>query len=87
MFCDVFCESDCVFDFKNLVEDPTRFLHCTDMMIRDIESSQNPALAKAQLILKNIKTRNLYRYTGEITLDMGAEVNFKSLEELTISGT
>lgn len=47
------------------VDSPEAYLYMTDDIIRTIERSRCPELSKARHIVKNIRTRNLYKFVDE----------------------
>lgn len=47
------------------VSHPEDYLFMTDDIIRNIERSKCPELAESRRIVKNIRTRNLYKFVDE----------------------
>lgn len=50
---------------SNAIDDPAEYQHLTDCVLREIESSKDPGMAKAQGIVRDIRTRNLYKFVDE----------------------
>lgn len=50
------------------INDPAEYKHVTDCVLREIEASKDPGMAKAQAIVHDIRTRNLYKFVDEYLL-------------------
>lgn len=54
-------ESDSELKISSAVENPEEYLNLTDDILRTIERSKSPGLAKSREIMKRLRTRDLYK--------------------------
>ncbi len=69
MLCDIFEIANEEYNFLECIKDMNKYMMLTDNILRDIEISKSKKLIKAQELIKRIKTRDIYRYVGEILCD------------------
>lgn len=50
------------------VEDPEMYLDLTDDVLKRIERSKTPELNKARSIIRNLRTRKLYKFVDEFLI-------------------
>jgi deoxynucleoside triphosphate triphosphohydrolase SAMHD1 len=52
-------------------QDPRLYLHLTDSVLREVESStlDSPAMLQAQVLARRLRKRELYRFVDELVLD------------------
>lgn len=62
---------------SSAVDNPEEYLNLTDDILRVIERSKAPELAKSRAIMKRLRTRDLYKFVDEflIPVDLTAHVN------------
>lgn len=66
MITDAFIAADSHLGISSSINDPDRFLYMTDSIVQQIERSSDSALARSRKILKDVRTRNLYKMVGEV---------------------
>jgi hypothetical protein len=64
---DALIEADAVWNgrLKKCIDDPADFQLITDCILKDVEVSKNPAMAKAQAIVRDLRKRQLYAFVDE----------------------
>ena len=64
---DALIEADAVWNGRlaNCIDDPQEFQLITDCILKDVEVSKEPAMAKAQDILRRLRRRQLYGFVDE----------------------
>ncbi|KAI9343829.1 hypothetical protein BD770DRAFT_397934 [Pilaira anomala] len=65
MIVDAFLAANNYLKIADSVSNPEDYLFMTDDIIRNIERSKCPELAESRQIVKNIRTRNLYKFVDE----------------------
>ncbi|CEO98235.1 unnamed protein product (mitochondrion) [Plasmodiophora brassicae] len=68
MITDAFIAADSHLGISSSINDPDRFLYMTDSIVQQIERSSDSALARSRKILKDVRTRNLYKMVGEVVM-------------------
>jgi HD superfamily phosphohydrolase len=68
MICDVLCQADRHLGISEAVNDPSRFVHLTDGILRTIEASTDPELEQARAIMHRIRKRDLYKFIDEVII-------------------
>ena len=69
MITDCLYEANDALNISTSIDNPEKFSEITDIIIELILFSDNPQLAISQEIINKIKTRNIYKYIGEIILN------------------
>ncbi|XP_076855178.1 deoxynucleoside triphosphate triphosphohydrolase SAMHD1-like isoform X2 [Brachyhypopomus gauderio] len=83
MILDALKAADKVLKISDKVEDPKDYLTLTDDVLKEIQHSkvQDPGISEAQLIIKRISKRSLYRFIGGKTFQdvdkLGSENDIK----------
>ena len=64
---DALIEADAVWNGRlaKCIDDPQDFELITDCILKDVEVSKDPAMAKAQAIVRDLKKRRLYAFVDE----------------------
>lgn len=84
MICDAFTEADDLFRISEKAEDPSTFTYLTDCILSQIERSHEQELLAARNIIKNIRTRNLYKHVAEFLIPMARWEEFSRITERDI---
>eukprot|EP01132_Coremiostelium_polycephalum_P000993 gene993-1259_t len=71
MVSDAFSAADEFLGISEKLEDPKDFVNLSDSLLRMIETSSAPELKESQQIIRNIRTRNLYKFVDEVILTSG----------------
>jgi HD superfamily phosphohydrolase len=79
MICDALLEADPVMKISDAVFDPEEYIRLTDCVLKDIEVSRDPALSKAQAIIRRLRKRELYKLVDTILLPKQVEANMRKL--------
>ena len=67
MITDALVEADTCWDrrLSNAIDDPREYWKLTDHVLKEIEVSSQPCLARARAIIYNLRRRKLYKYVDE----------------------
>ncbi|KAI8819923.1 uncharacterized protein EV422DRAFT_488428, partial [Fimicolochytrium jonesii] len=65
MLCEALLAADKYLGISSSVDDMSRYIHMTDAIIREIERSTVPELAKSREIIHRLRIRELYRYVDQ----------------------
>lgn len=70
MIRDVLIEADRAWNgrLSRAIEDPAEYMKLTDCVLKEIEFSTDPELARARELIKDIRCRRLYRFVDEYTI-------------------
>lgn len=68
MICDALLEADPLLHISAAITSPEEYLRLTDCVLKDIEVSRDPALARARGILHRLRTRRLYKLVDTVLL-------------------
>lgn len=69
LLCDILMETNNIlYNYEEAIWDPEIYKNLTDNVIYEIEVSDDPRLAKAQNLIKRIKTRDYYKQVGDIVV-------------------
>lgn len=87
MITDALVHADQHLGISSAVENPEDYLYLTDDILRVIERSKAPELAKSREIMKRLRTRDLYKFVDEylVPTELAAHIN-KVKMEMMISG-
>jgi len=70
MITDAMVEANTVWDrrLSNAIQSPEEYCKLSDAVVQEIEFSSEPAMAKAQAILKDLRRRILYKFVDEFII-------------------
>ncbi|KAI9189692.1 hypothetical protein H9P43_001125 [Blastocladiella emersonii ATCC 22665] len=69
MVTDALVKANDVMRFDEAIRDPDLYLRMTDGVLRDIEFSSDPALAKSRDILRRLRVRDIYKFVDEVIVE------------------
>ncbi|KAI7889852.1 uncharacterized protein EV154DRAFT_513101 [Mucor mucedo] len=78
MIVDAFMAANDYMKIADSIDDPEAYLYMTDDIIRTIERSKCPELSESRRIVKNIRTRNLYKFVDEFLVPPELEAHLNS---------
>ncbi|GAM17063.1 hypothetical protein SAMD00019534_002380 [Acytostelium subglobosum LB1] len=68
MISDAFMKADPYLKISEQLDDPKEFITLTDCLLNRIEYSKEKELEESRRIIKNIRTRNIYKFVDEVIL-------------------
>eukprot|EP01138_Halocafeteria_seosinensis_P001740 gb/GECG01001783.1/.p1 GENE.gb/GECG01001783.1/~~gb/GECG01001783.1/.p1 ORF type:complete len:543 (+),score=69.01 gb/GECG01001783.1/:1-1629(+) len=88
MVTDALIEADVAWDGKisKAIDDPAEYCKLTDHILKQIETSDDQNLEKAQGIIKQFRKRNLYKFVDEYLMDWETAQTLKEVTSEDISG-
>ncbi|KYR01208.1 HD phosphohydrolase domain-containing protein [Tieghemostelium lacteum] len=86
MISDAFSEADHFLGISDQIEDPREYINLTDSLLKRIETSKEPQLAKSREIIKNIRNRNLYKFVDEILVGSAQKIPDDFAKEIAKEG-
>lgn len=77
MITDALVNADAQLGISSAVDNPEDYLNLTDDILRVIERSKTPELAKSREIMKRLRTRDLYKFVDEylVPAELAAHIN------------
>ncbi|EGG23663.1 HD phosphohydrolase domain-containing protein [Cavenderia fasciculata] len=73
MVSDALSAADPYLKISDQLDDPKEFINLTDSILQRIEYSKEPELKEARQIIRNIRTRNLYKFVDEVIIPVGSQ--------------
>ena len=69
MYRDVLIHADPKFNFLENLNDPEKYMNWTDLIVKQIERSEDSVLMKSKEIISRIQSRDLYQYVDGFFLE------------------
>ncbi|KAJ3150639.1 SAM domain and HD [Geranomyces variabilis] len=77
MVSEALLAADKYLGISSSVDDMKRYVHVTDAIIKEIERSTAPELAKSRHIIERIRTRDLYRFVDAVPIQLEFEAKLR----------
>ncbi|KAJ3154480.1 SAM domain and HD [Geranomyces michiganensis] len=78
MVTEALLAADKYLGISSSVDDMTRYVHITDAIIKEIERSSAPELAKSRHIIERIRTRDLYRFVDAVPVELSTAATVRA---------
>ncbi|KAJ3375121.1 SAM domain and HD [Allomyces arbusculus] len=69
MVADALVHANAALHFTDAIGDPSKYLYLTDGILRDIETSTDPALAYSRNLIRRLRTRDTYKFVDEVIIE------------------
>lgn len=83
MLVDALLAADPVLHISSMVDDPLEYRNMTDALLREIERSKDPSLAKSRELINRLRRRDLYKFVDQINIPSSSEIKSFLKEHLT----